>query len=89
VPIQAVGVRKDTSEQARMIDEAMTDANEKFEVVFLPEGTKVDLKVVNSGIQDDEFIMVDGIQDSTRIVIGPYSAVSKDLLKGASIKEKK
>ena len=89
VPIQAVGVRKDTSEQARMIDEAMTDANEKFEVVFLPEDTKVDLKVVNSGIQDDEFIMVDGIQDSTRIVIGPYSAVSKDLLKGASIKEKK
>jgi len=82
-------VRKDTTEKARMIDEAMTDANEKFEVVFLPEGTKAGLKVVKSGIQDDEYIMVSGLKDSTKIITGPYSAVSKNLLKGASIKEKK
>jgi len=89
VPIQAVGVRKDTTEKARMIDEALTDANEKFEVVFLPEGTKAGLTVVKSGIQDDEYIMVSGLKDSTEIITGPYSAVSKNLLKGASIKAKK
>ncbi|HAF47481.1 MAG TPA: efflux RND transporter periplasmic adaptor subunit [Cryomorphaceae bacterium] len=89
VPIQAVAVRKDTTEKARLIDEAMTDANEKFEVVFLPEGTKAGLTVVKSGIQDDEYITVSGLKDSTKIITGPYSAVSKNLLKGASIKEKK
>jgi hypothetical protein len=45
--------------------------------------------VVKSGIQDDEYIMVSGLKDSTKIITGPYSAVSKNLLKGASIKEKK
>jgi len=29
------------------------------------------------------------LKDSTKIITGPYSAVSKNLLKGASIKEKK
>lgn len=89
VPIQAVGVRKDTTDKARMIEESMTNANEKFEVVFFPEDGKANLKVVKSGIQDDEFIMVSGLKDSTKIITGPYSAVSKNLLKGASIKEKK
>jgi len=32
---------------------------------------------------------VSGLKDSTKIITGPYSAVSKNLLKGASIKEKK
>ena len=89
VPIQAVGVRKDTTDKARMIEESMTNANEKFEVVFFPEDGKANLKVVKSGIQDDEYIMVSGLKDSTKIITGPYSAVSKNLLKGASIKEKK
>ena len=88
VPIVAVGVRKDTTDKARVVDEAMADASDKLEVVFLPNGTKADLKVVKSGIQDDEFIMVSGLQDSTKIITGPYSAVSRNLLKGATIKEK-
>jgi HlyD family secretion protein len=88
VPIVAVGVRKDTTDKARVIDEALADASEKFEVVFLPNGTKADLRLVKSGIQDDEFIMVTGIEDSTKIITGPYSAVSRNLLKGAKIKEK-
>ena len=88
VPIVAVGVRKDTTDKARVIDEAIADASEKFEVVFLPNGTKADLRLVKSGIQDDEFIMVTGIEDSTKIITGPYSAVSRNLLKGAKIKEK-
>lgn len=89
VPIQAVGVRKDTTDKARMIEESMTNANEKFEVIFFPEDGKANLKVVKSGIQDDEYIMVSGLKDSTKIITGPYSAVSKNLLKGTSIKEKK
>jgi HlyD family secretion protein len=55
-------------------------------VVFIPVGGKVDVNVVKSGIQDDEFIILEGVADSTEIVIGPYSAVSRQLKKGSSIK---
>jgi hypothetical protein len=46
----------------------------------------VDVNVVKSCIQDDEFIILEGVADSTEIVIGPYSAVSRQLKKGSSIK---
>jgi HlyD family secretion protein len=86
-PIQAVSVRKDTTASAKRYG-TDSESNESYEVVFLPNGSKVDLKVVTSGIQDDEYIILEGVEDSTEIVIGPYSAVSRELKKGASIKTK-
>jgi HlyD family secretion protein len=88
VPIQAVGVRKDTTEKANLVDESFSEANDKFEVVFLPELGKAKLKVITTGIQDDEYIIVEGLKDSTEIIIGPYSAVSRNLFQATPIKTK-
>lgn len=86
-PIQAVSVRKDTTASAKRYG-SESEGDESYEVVFLPNGTKVDLKVVTSGIQDDEYIILEGVEDSTEIVVGPYSAVSRELKRGTAIKTK-
>jgi HlyD family secretion protein len=75
VPIQAVTVRSDTSSNAVSYERVLSeDVDESFEVVFTPDGMKAGLLVVESGIQDDEFIIVTGVEDSTEVVTGPYSA---------------
>ena len=86
VPIQAVTVRSDTSSNAVSYERVLSeDVDESFEVVFTPDGMKAGLLVVESGIQDDEFIIVTGVEDSTAVITGPYSAVSRNLKRGARI----
>ena len=91
VPIQAVTVRKDTSVNAKSYKEAFDsdDNRDSYEVIFSPDGSKAKLHVVESSIQDDEFIIVEGLKDSTEIITGPYSAVSRLLKSGATIKKEK
>ena len=86
VPIQAVTVRKDTSTRASSYDEIYGDGDESFEVVFLPIDGNAKLRVVKSGIQDDEYIIIEGLDDSTEVITGPYSAVSRLLKDGAAVK---
>ena len=86
VPIQAVTVRSDTSSNAVSYERVLSeDVDESFEVIFTPDGMKAGLLVVESGIQDDEFIIVTGVEDSTQVVTGPYSAVSRNLKRGTRI----
>jgi len=86
VPIQAVTVRSDTSSNAVSYERVLSeDVDESFEVVFTPDGMKAGLLVVESGIQDDEFIIVTGVEDSMEVVTGPYSAVSRNLKRGTRI----
>ena len=86
VPIQAVTVRSDTSSNAVSYERVLSeDVDESFDVVFTPDGMKAGLLVVESGIQDDEFIIVTGVEDSTEVVTGPYSAVSRNLKRGTRI----
>ena len=59
VPIQAVTVRKDTSTRASSYDEIYGEGDESFEVVFLPIDDNAKLRVVKSGIQDDEYIIIE------------------------------
>ena len=86
IPIQAVTVRKDTSTRASSYGEMYGEGDESFEVVFLPMDGEAKLRVVKSGIQDDEYIIIDGLEDSTEVITGPYSAVSRLLKNGASVK---
>lgn len=86
VPIQAVTVRKDTSTRASSYDEIYGEGDESFEVVFLPIDGNAKLRVVKSGIQDDEYIIIEGLEDSTEVITGPYSAVSRLLKDGAAVK---
>lgn len=69
VPIQAVTTRKDTS-----------DISKKNECVFIYKDGKAIQTIVETGIQDDKNIHVlSGLNDSTEIVVGPYSVVSRTL----------
>jgi HlyD family secretion protein len=50
---------------------------------------KAELRVVKTGIQNDENIVItEGLTEGEEIVIGPYSAVSKQLSNGKRIKPK-
>ena len=79
VPIQAVTVR---------IDEDDEDA-EYEEVVFVYDADTAKMIYVTTGIQDDDFIhIVSGLDDSTQLVSGPYSALSKVLEDGSQLRIK-
>ncbi len=56
------------------------------EIVFIIENGKVKKKVVKSGIQDDNYIQVEGLTGTEEVVTGPYEAVSKTLKDGENIK---
>jgi HlyD family secretion protein len=72
VPIQAVTTRKDTS-----------DSLKKIECVFVYQDGIAVQSIVKTGIQDDQNIhILSGLDDSTQIVVGPYSAVSRGLEDG-------
>ena len=95
VPIQAVTTRSDTTLNARSYklksdDEAEEDESAtggEFEVVFVPKGEKAGLKVVKTGVQDDEYIeIISGLEVADEIIIGPYDVVSKKLKNGSSVK---
>jgi len=87
VPIQAVTTRTDQEEDK----ESTVIADEEFkEVVFVMDADTVIMTEVKTGIQDDEFIHVEsGLETGQKIVIGPYSAVSKKLKQGMQVREKK
>lgn len=54
--------------------------DELFTLVFVVEDGKAVIKVVETGIQDDEFIeILSGIDEDDEIIIGPYDLVSRKL----------
>ncbi len=87
VPIQAVTTRVDTSNKpVYERKKASGDDDEIFEVVFVKKDGKAQLRVVETGIQDDEFIEITkGITAEEEVIIGPYSAVSKLLKPGSAV----
>jgi HlyD family secretion protein len=93
VPIEAVTTRTDTSTEAKSYrvrrekaDEPETGGGESFEVVFVYNNGKADLRVVSTGIQDDENIqIVSGLEDGEEVISGPYSLVSKRLVNGEDV----
>jgi HlyD family secretion protein len=45
------------------------------------------MKEVKTGIQNDQFIEIkEGISEGSKIVIGPYEAISKKLKNGSKVK---
>ena len=86
VPIQAVTVRGDTSKRANRFD--MLEGEVLHEVVFVLNDSKVDLQVVKTGVQDDQYIQVlSGINEGDEVVVAPYSAISKKLRNGDSVEK--
>ena len=101
VPIGAVNARvrgsdksmEDKRKEEKVIKDedaalATTNDNELEEVVFImqQDGT-VKKMVVKSGVQDMNYIeVVTGLKEGDEVVIGPYTAVSKNLKDGMKVK---
>lgn len=81
VPIQAVTTRQDEDDKD---DEALR------EMVFIySDADTVRIVEVSSGIQDDDYIhILSGLNENDKIVVGPYSAVSRKLEEGDEVFEK-
>lgn len=97
VPISAIVIKTDTTstkkpygKKAEMEDDESPKEEEKFECVFINEGGKAKLKVVETGIQDDTNIEItSGLGKGDKIITGPYNMVSKTLKPGDLLEEKK
>ncbi len=98
VPIQAVTTRSTDTTKTKAGERteetegsAGTDDNEKDdikEVVFIYEDGIARMQVVETGIQDNTFIIITaGVEDGQEIISGPYRAVSKQLKDGDNVKK--
>ena len=57
-----------------------------FTIVFVIKGDKAVMRVVETGIQDDEYIeLISGLEEDEEIITGPYDMVSRKLTNGAKI----
>jgi HlyD family secretion protein len=62
------------------------DEKEKEAVVFVAFDGKAVMKLVKTGIQDNNFIeILEGLDPEDEIIISPYSAISKELNKDMAI----
>lgn len=86
VPIQCVTVREKDEDDDKKKDK---DEEDLIEVVFVMSGDTVRMAEVTTGIQDDEYIQIlSGIETDDEVVTGPYSAVSKKLKEGKTVRIK-
>ncbi|KPK84519.1 MAG: hypothetical protein AMS27_09720 [Bacteroides sp. SM23_62_1] len=95
VPIQAVTTRSDSivaeetekpdqEEEQSGVDE--TDEEELREVIFLAEDGKAVMKVVKTGIQDNNYIEItEGIEPDKEVIVAPYTAITNKLKMGSLI----
>jgi len=82
IPIQAVTTREREDENGDALDEF-------DEVVFVKSADTVRQVIIQTGIQDDEFIIIDsGLELGEEVVSGPYSAISKRLEEGDQVRIK-
>lgn len=91
VPLIAVTVREDDKLENQKNDEESTakkvsTASEIQEIVYIVEQDSAVVRVVRTGIQDNNFIEIrSGLQEGETVVAGPYSAIARRLKKGAQI----
>lgn len=92
IPINAVTTRTDTSTKAksyRVKTESDLVDDEIFEVVFVYEDGKAVLRIVKTGIQDEENIEItEGLNADEEVIEGPYNIVSKKLVNGMKVEKK-
>lgn len=85
VPIQAVTTRPDTTNNS--VDSTLMAQNDDGDnkkndlvVVFVARNDTAKMKVVKTGIQNDEYIEIDsGLNKDDKVIVAPYSAISRKL----------
>lgn len=89
VPISAVVIKTDTTSTKKSYkskDKTITANDEKFECVFVKNEGKAQLRVVQTGIQDDSNIEIkSGLEDGDEVITGPYTLVTKSLDPGDKV----
>lgn len=79
VPIQCVTIREPEENEKEK-------SGGKEEIVFVHENGKAKSVKVKTGIQDDKYIqIVEGLEENTEVVTGPYRAISRTLKNGDKI----
>ncbi|APG60380.1 efflux RND transporter periplasmic adaptor subunit [Christiangramia salexigens] len=91
VPISSIVIKTDTTSIKKSFKPKSSDKNEeKFECVFIKDGKKAKLRVVETGIQDDSNIEIKkGLEEGDVIITGPYTTVTRNLDSGDEIEVKK
>ena len=85
VPISAIVIKSDTS-GTRAKQEENSGPAQRFETVFVKKGDEADLRVVKTGIQDDQNIEITtGIELGEEVITGPYNTVTKTLKDGDKV----
>ncbi len=89
VPISSVVVKTDTTSvrtPAFKAENAAVKNEKKFECVFVKVGDQAELRVINTGIQDDTNIEItSGLKKGDVVITGPYTTVSKELSPGDKV----
>lgn len=98
VPIQCVTVREKEDVKKKKVDSTKPtdESGEKAmediaydEVIFVMDADTARMVKVETGIQDDEYIMIkSGINIGDQIISGPYIEVSKNLKAGVKVRKK-
>ncbi|NNC83872.1 MAG: efflux RND transporter periplasmic adaptor subunit [Flavobacteriales bacterium] len=95
IPIEAVTTRTDTvsggSFREKMKRRKELEENqeemEPMECVFILDGGEAELRVVETGIQDNRYIEIkEGVSEGEQIITGPYATVSRSLEDGDEVK---
>jgi HlyD family secretion protein len=80
VPIQSIALRETEDENDK-------DNKELKECVFIVDGDKAKRVFVKTGIQDNQYIhLVSGVAVGDKVIIAPFSAISKGLSDNTAIK---
>lgn len=86
VPISSIVIKTDTTSGGAPKKPTDIINNERFECVFIKVGDEAKLKVIETGIQDSQFIEITkGIEDGDEVITGPYNTVTKSLKSGDKI----
>ncbi len=88
VPITSVTTRTDTTSVDSDDRKSSSDDldEEEYTLVFVLNGDKAAVKMVELGLQDDEFYQItSGISKDDEVITGPYDAVSKKLRNGTLV----
>lgn len=85
LPIQAITTRTDL--QAKdSTNTGSTDNNIASMVFVVGKDSKVEVVKVQTGVQDNTYIEVSGINDTVNVVTAPYNAISRLLRNGSLVK---
>jgi HlyD family secretion protein len=79
IPISAIVIKTDTTSTPSSAKTPVI-SDEKFEAVFVKEGNKAKLRVITTGIQDNQNIeILTGLEVGETVITGPYNTVTKTL----------